>query len=105
MITTDAPACSEQAVTRARTMLQPRRAIVIDCESTDLPGGTTGNVGVRTCGIAREQVRSSLRHSGVAADLEADGLVSAPFPDPGIGRDWSVSRDQPGPPTPDPRLP
>ena len=48
MITTDAPAWlrrSDQAVTWARTMLQPRRAVVIDCETTDLPGGVTGNDG------------------------------------------------------------
>ena len=45
MITTaDAPAWlrrSDQAVTWARTMLTPRRAVVIDCETTDLPGGVT----------------------------------------------------------------
>ena len=29
---------SDQAVTWARTMLQPHRAVVIDCETTDLPG-------------------------------------------------------------------
>ena len=48
MITTaDAPAWlrrSDQAVTWARTMLTPHRA-VIDCETTDLPGGVTGNDG------------------------------------------------------------
>jgi hypothetical protein len=42
MITTaDAPAWlrrSDQAVTWARTMLTPHRAVVIDCETTDLPG-------------------------------------------------------------------
>ena len=42
MITTaDAPAWlrrSDQAVHWARTMLTPRRAVVIDCETTDLPG-------------------------------------------------------------------
>ena len=39
--TTDAPTWlrrSDQAVTWARTMLQPHRAVVIDCETTDLPG-------------------------------------------------------------------
>jgi len=44
MITTAAPAWlrrSDQAVNWARTMLQPRRAVVIDCETTDLPGGVT----------------------------------------------------------------
>ena len=48
MITTDAPAWlrrSDQAVTWARTMLTPRRAVIIDCETTDLPGGVTGNDG------------------------------------------------------------
>ena len=46
--TTDTPAWlrrSDQAVTWARTMLTPRRAVVIDCETTDLPGGVTGNDG------------------------------------------------------------
>ena len=44
MITTVAPAWlrrSDQAVTWARTMLQRDRAVVIDCETTDLPGGVT----------------------------------------------------------------
>ena len=48
MITTVAPAWlrrSDQAVTWARTMLQRDRAVVIDCETTDLPGGVTGNDG------------------------------------------------------------
>ena len=46
--TADAPAWlrrSDQAVSWARTMLTPRRAVVIDCETTDLPGGVTGNDG------------------------------------------------------------
>jgi hypothetical protein len=42
MITTaDAPPWlrrSDQAVTWARTMFQPHRAVVINCETTDLPG-------------------------------------------------------------------
>ena len=44
MITTAAPGWlrrSDQAVHWARTMLHPRRAVVIDCETTDLPGGVT----------------------------------------------------------------
>jgi hypothetical protein len=36
---------SDQAVTWARTMLQPHRAVVIDWETTDLPGALTGKVG------------------------------------------------------------
>ena len=36
---------SDQAVAWARHMLTPRRAVVIDCETTDLPGGVTGNDG------------------------------------------------------------
>ena len=43
MITTTTPHTwlrrSDQAVTWARTMLSPHRAVVIDCETTDLPGG------------------------------------------------------------------
>ena len=48
MIATDAPRGSDQAVTRARTMIQACRAIVIvfDCEATDLAGSIIGNVGV-----------------------------------------------------------
>ena len=59
MITTDAPAWlrrSDQAVTWARTMLTPRGAVVIDCETTDLPGGVTVDVGyqnLRNCPRAR----------------------------------------------------
>jgi hypothetical protein len=36
---------SDQAVTWARTMLTPGRAVVIDCETTDLPGALTGKAG------------------------------------------------------------
>lgn len=46
--TTDAPTWlrrSDQAVTWARTMLLPKRAVVIDCETTDLPGALTGRIG------------------------------------------------------------
>ena len=60
MITTDAPAWlrrSDQAVTWARTMLTPRRAVVIDCETTDLPGGVTGNDG---CQNLRNSTRTRL---------------------------------------------
>ena len=42
MMTTTAPPWlrrSDQAVTWARNMLQPHRAVVIDCETTELPGG------------------------------------------------------------------
>jgi len=43
--TTDAPTWlrrSDQAITWASTMLQPRRAVVINCETTDLPGAPVG---------------------------------------------------------------
>ena len=46
--TTEAPTWlrrSDQAVTWARTMLSPHRAVVIDCETTDLPGAISGKVG------------------------------------------------------------
>ena len=36
---------SDQAVTWVRTMLTPHRAVVIDCETTDLPGALTGKAG------------------------------------------------------------
>ena len=61
MITTaDAPAWlrrSDQAVHWARTMLQTRRAVVIDCETTDLPGGVTGNDGYQNL---RDSTRTRL---------------------------------------------
>ena len=44
MITTDVPAWlrrSDQAVTWCPHHAPPRRAVVIDCETTDLPGGVT----------------------------------------------------------------
>jgi hypothetical protein len=46
--TTEAPAWlrrSDQATTWARTMLVPGRAVVIDCETIDLPGALGGKVG------------------------------------------------------------
>jgi hypothetical protein len=46
--TTEAPAWlrhSDQAVSWARSMLSPHRAVVIDCETTDLPGAISGRVG------------------------------------------------------------
>jgi hypothetical protein len=36
---------SDQAVHWARTILQRGRSVVIDCETTGLPGGVTGNDG------------------------------------------------------------
>jgi DNA polymerase-3 subunit epsilon len=51
--TTDAPAWlrrSDQAVRWARTMLQRDHAVVIDCETTDLPGGVCEVAVVDTCG-------------------------------------------------------
>ena len=49
MVTTaDAPPWlrrSDQAITWARTMLQPHRAVVIACETTDLPGAISGKAG------------------------------------------------------------
>ena len=47
MTTADAPPWlrrSDQAVTWARGMLTPGRAVVIDCETTDLPVALTGTV-------------------------------------------------------------
>ena len=58
MITAAAPAWlrrSDQAVTWARTMLTPRCAVVIDCETTDLPGALLATTVIRTCGIAPER--------------------------------------------------
>ena len=41
---------SDQAVTWARTMLSPHRAVVIDCETTDLPGAICEVAVVDTAG-------------------------------------------------------
>ena len=59
--TTDAPPWlrrSDQAVTWARTMLTPHRAVVIDCETTDLPGALCEVAVVDTSG------RISAQHPG-----------------------------------------
>lgn len=48
MMTTTAPPWlrrSDQAVTWARGMLSPHRAVVIDCETTDLLDSGTGGFG------------------------------------------------------------
>lgn len=50
MMTTTAPPWlrrSDQAVTWARNMLRPHTAVIIDTETTDLPGAITGRVGYR----------------------------------------------------------
>jgi hypothetical protein len=77
MITTPAPPWlrrSDQAVTWARTMLTPHRAVVIDCETTDLPGALSGKVGYsnlwnkpetrsrrRSRGVVKEDPRAAVR--------------------------------------------
>jgi len=48
---------SDQAITWARTMLQPHAAVVIDCETTDLPGAITGKSAFRTCWIPGHWIR------------------------------------------------
>ena len=79
MITTDAPAWlrrSDQAVTWARTMLQPRRAVVIDCETTDLPGGVTGNDGYQNLRIPNDA--TPLTENPTTAGLSASNLTERP---------------------------
>ena len=59
--TTDAPAWlrrSDQAVSWARTMLQRDHAVVIDCETTDLPGQLSAGSDIGSCRIALAEVTS-----------------------------------------------
>jgi hypothetical protein len=46
---------SDQAVSWARHMLQRGRAVVIDCETTDLPAAFLAGSAIRTCRIAHER--------------------------------------------------
>ena len=64
--TTDAPPWlrrSDQAVTWARTMLTPHRAVVIDCETTDLPGRLLATSAIRTCRIGARSGSAPLARS------------------------------------------
>jgi hypothetical protein len=61
---------SDQAVTWARTMLQPHRAVVIDCETTDLPGAVTGKVGYH----------NSRNKPAISAELWARSVASDEVP-------------------------
>ena len=82
MITTaDAPAWlrrSDQAVTWARTMLQPRRAVVIDCETTDLPGGVTGNDGYQNLRNSTANETAPLTENLTTAELSATNRTLRP---------------------------
>lgn len=85
MTTTTAPSWlrrSDQAVTWARGMLSPHRAVVIDCETTDLPDGGTGGFGYlnppnSTRCTAMWAHRSWLRREattcGLTANVAGDG--------------------------------
>jgi hypothetical protein len=69
MITTTAPTWlrrSDQAVTWARTMLSPHPAVVIDCETTDLPGALGGKVGYSNL---RNRTRSRTTYLMKALDV------------------------------------
>src|SRR6476659_798171 len=64
---------SDQAVTWASTMLQPHRAVVIACETTDLPGALTGKVGyenllnrTRTCAASSHRSAAMINGPAVA---------------------------------------
>ena len=73
--TTDAPPWlrrSDQAVTWARTMLSPHRAVVIDCETTDLPGALTEVAVVDTMG------RILLNTLGQPGQADLSGRYSGP---------------------------
>ena len=81
MITTDAPAWlrrSDQAVTWARTMLHPRRAVVIDCETTDLPGGVTGNDGYQNLRNSTPNETVPLTKRRPATELSAPNSTFRP---------------------------
>src|SRR4051812_22753347 len=63
LTTADAPPWlrrSDQAVTWDRRMLSPHRAVVTDCETTDLPGALSGKVGYSKLQNRREPQASSL---------------------------------------------
>jgi hypothetical protein len=81
MITADVPAWlrrSDQAVSWARTMLTPRRAVVIDCETTDLPGGVTGNDGYQNLRNSTRARTAPLTENRTTAELSApNGTVRA----------------------------
>jgi len=71
--TTDAPPWlrrSDQAGTWARIMLQPHRAVVSDCETTDLPGALTGKVGYQ----------NSWNRPAICAELWARSVASEEIP-------------------------
>jgi hypothetical protein len=66
LTTADAPPWlrrSDQAVTWARGMLSPHRAVVIDCETTDMPGALSGKVGYSKLQNRREPQASLLARS------------------------------------------
>ena len=86
MITTaDAPPWlrrSDQAVSWARHMLQRGRAVVIDCETTDLPGVVTGTDGYQNLRnstrtkLLRRRKTARQRNSHLERDLQAPKTVS-----------------------------
>jgi hypothetical protein len=91
MTTTTAPPWlrrSDQAVTWARGMLSPHRAVVIDCETTDLPGAISGKVGYSnlrnrtqaepaslTKSIESEKLSVPTHHVKVEKRLPADARI------------------------------
>ena len=70
--TTEAPSWlrrSDQAVTWARNMLSPHRAVVIDCETTDLPGALSGKVSYSNLSNSWTHWVASGTRSSVSASL------------------------------------
>ena len=70
MMTTTAPPWlrrSDQAVTWARNMLRPHTAVIIDTETTDLPGAIGGKVGYSNL---RNRSEQGPRHSRDALRTE-----------------------------------
>ncbi len=79
--TTEAPTWlrrSDQAVTWARTMLTPGRAVVIDCETTDLPGAITGRMRYQKYPNSLRSFLAIRRGAGWASTERPEGS-SAPF--------------------------
>ena len=74
---------SDQAITWARTMLQPHQAVVIDCETTDLPGALTGKVGY-------SNLRNTRRRKGAADETHCSTLSVNLFATVGSVRVGSV---------------
>src|SRR5664279_4813752 len=82
MMTTTAPPWlrrSDQAITWARTMLKPHHAVVIDCETTDLPGAICEVAVVDTRGRSLLSTLVNPRRPISAAATRVHNITDAPW--------------------------